>query len=94
MCQKNGAIITRAERVRKTCCRPSYRAARTTGTTWCCSDLVTRLDRPDDALKFYEAASTSAVPHLDLERDIEWGIQQAKADLNGQGATEFCSRAH
>lgn len=56
--------------------------------------LLTRLNRPDEALRLYKTVSTSAAPHLDLEQEIEWGIQQAKADLNGQGATEFCSRAH
>lgn len=44
--------------------------------------LLTRLDRPDDALRLYEAASASAFPHLDLERDIEAGIQEAKAALS------------
>ncbi len=44
--------------------------------------LLTRLDRPDAALRLYEAASSSGVPHLDLERDIEAGIQEAKAALS------------
>jgi membrane associated rhomboid family serine protease len=39
---------------------------------------LNRLNRPQDALRFYEAASASAVPHLDLERDIGSGIRQAK----------------
>ena len=43
--------------------------------------LLKRLDRPHDALRLYEAASTSAVPHLDFERDIESGIQEAKDAL-------------
>ena len=34
-----------------------------------------RLNRPQDALRFYEAASASAVPHLDLQQDIDSGIR-------------------
>ena len=41
-----------------------------------------RLNRPQDALRFYEAASASAVPHLDLERDIESGIHEARTVLS------------
>jgi membrane associated rhomboid family serine protease len=37
-----------------------------------------RLNQPQDALRFYEAASASAGPHLDLERDIRSGIREAK----------------
>lgn len=40
--------------------------------------LLRRLDRPDAALRLYEAASASAILHLDLERDIESGIQEAE----------------
>ena len=43
--------------------------------------LLKRLDRPHEAFRLYEAASTSPVPHLDLERDIESGIQEAKDAL-------------
>ena len=43
--------------------------------------LLTRLDRPDEALLLYEAASGSAVPHLDLEREIESGIDEAEAAI-------------
>ena len=43
--------------------------------------LLKRLDRPREALRLYEAASVSTVPHLDLERDIESGIQEAKDSL-------------
>jgi membrane associated rhomboid family serine protease len=46
-----------------------------------------RLNRPQDALKFYEAASASRVPHLDLETTINAGIRQAKAALNGATQT-------
>jgi tetratricopeptide (TPR) repeat protein len=41
-----------------------------------------RLNRPQDALTFYEAASASAVPHLDLERDIESGIHESRIVLS------------
>jgi membrane associated rhomboid family serine protease len=44
--------------------------------------LLKRLDRPRDALRFYEAASASAVPHLDCERDIQLGIKEAKTTLS------------
>jgi hypothetical protein len=43
--------------------------------------LLRRLDRPRDALRLYEAASTSVVAHLDCERDIESGIKEATAAL-------------
>ena len=48
--------------------------------------LLKNLDRPDDALRLYEAALASTVPHLDLEREIESGIQEAKTALS-QGAS-------
>jgi membrane associated rhomboid family serine protease len=41
-----------------------------------------RLNRPLDALRFYEAAETSAVPHLDLEKDIQSGIHEARNVLS------------
>ena len=44
--------------------------------------LLTRLDRPDQALRLYEAVSASTVAHLDLEREIESGIQEAKTALS------------
>jgi hypothetical protein len=40
-----------------------------------------RLGRPEDALKFYEAANASPVPHLDLEQNIAMGIREAKTAL-------------
>jgi tetratricopeptide (TPR) repeat protein len=43
--------------------------------------LLTRLDRPDEALRLYQVASASAVPHLDLEADIEAGLREAKTTL-------------
>ena len=36
------------------------------------------LNRPLDALRFYEAAAASAVPHLDLGLDIQSGIRVAR----------------
>jgi hypothetical protein len=45
------------------------------------------LNKPQHALRFYEAASASAAPHLDLERDIELGIRQAKMASIGTGST-------
>jgi membrane associated rhomboid family serine protease len=44
--------------------------------------FLTRLDCPDEALQWYAAASASTVPHLDLERNIESGIQEAKTILS------------
>jgi tetratricopeptide (TPR) repeat protein len=41
-----------------------------------------RLNRPQDTLRLYEAAAASAVPHLDLEQDIESGIREAKNVLS------------
>jgi len=44
--------------------------------------LLTRLDRPDEAFRLYEAASASSVPHLDLERQIELAIREARTALS------------
>jgi hypothetical protein len=41
-----------------------------------------RLNRPQDALRFYETAAASPVPHLDLELDIESGIREARNVLS------------
>ena len=43
---------------------------------------LNRLHRPQDALRLYKEASASTVPHLDLDRDIQVGIQQAKDILS------------
>ena len=45
-----------------------------------------RLNRPYEALRVYEAVSASALPHLDLERDIESGIRETKSKLSTTGA--------
>ncbi|PYU12268.1 MAG: hypothetical protein DMG37_13825 [Acidobacteria bacterium] len=37
-----------------------------------------QLNRPSDALRFYNAAKTSRVPHLDWENNIQAGIQAAE----------------
>ncbi len=39
------------------------------------------LSDPQEALKWYELASASAVPHLDLEPEIQLGIREAQAAL-------------
>jgi len=41
--------------------------------------FLKRLNRPQDALKLYEAAAASAVPHLDLEPAINAGVRDARA---------------
>ena len=49
---------------------------------------LAQLQRPEDALKFYEAAAASPVPHLDWEQTIAAGIRSAKAAMTGaQAAT-------
>ena len=40
-----------------------------------------KLNRPHDALKFFEAAGNSPVPHLDFEQTIQASIQEAKSQL-------------
>ena len=37
-----------------------------------------RLNRPEEALKWYQAAGASKVPHLDWDQAIEMGIREAK----------------
>ncbi len=44
-----------------------------------------RLGRPQEALKLYEAAARSTMPHLDMEPAIDAGIREAKAALAGTG---------
>ena len=43
---------------------------------------LNRLARPLDALRLYEGASDSAIPHLDLEQEIESGIREARTALS------------
>jgi membrane associated rhomboid family serine protease len=42
-----------------------------------------RLNRPSDALRFYQAASRSTVPHLDWDSNIKAGITDAQKALAG-----------
>jgi tetratricopeptide (TPR) repeat protein len=47
---------------------------------------LARLNRPQDALRCFEAAAASPVPHLDLESNIEIGIREAKAAMSPGGS--------
>jgi membrane associated rhomboid family serine protease len=40
-----------------------------------------KLNRPQDALKFYQAAESSPVPHLDYEQTIQLGIEESESAL-------------
>ena len=40
-----------------------------------------KLNRPKDALAFYQAAAASKIPHLDWEQNIQAGIKEARAAL-------------
>jgi len=40
-----------------------------------------RLNRPQEALKLYEAVASSPIPHLDLEPNIQSGVREARAAL-------------
>jgi membrane associated rhomboid family serine protease len=42
-----------------------------------------KLNRPNDALKFLQAADASPVPHLDMEQSIQMAIKEATAALGG-----------
>lgn len=46
-----------------------------------------RLNRPQDALKFFQAAQASTIPHLDWEMNIEAGMRDAKKVLTGAATT-------
>jgi len=45
-----------------------------------------KLNRPQEALKIYQAAAASPVPHLDWDQIIQSGIKEAKAALGGGSA--------
>ena len=47
---------------------------------------LTKLNRPEDALKFYQAAAASKVPHLDWEANIQAGLQDAARALTSAAA--------
>jgi hypothetical protein len=42
-----------------------------------------RVNDPQRALRFYQAAAASAVPHLDWEANIQRGIEDAQRVLAG-----------
>ena len=42
-----------------------------------------KLNRPSDALRFYKAAESSSVPHLDWQSNIEAGIRDSEKALSG-----------
>jgi tetratricopeptide (TPR) repeat protein len=44
-----------------------------------------RLDRPQDAMKFYALVAKSPLPHLDLEPNIQTGMREARAALAAPG---------
>jgi membrane associated rhomboid family serine protease len=46
---------------------------------------LSHLQRPQDALNFFQAASASSIPHLDWEQTIQAGIRNAKAALSPSG---------
>ena len=52
-----------------------------------------RLNRPQDAMAFYQAASKSPVPHLDLEQTIQMGMREARAALPKSAAAQATSVA-
>jgi len=53
--------------------RPALLALSTAGRL-----SLKKLNRPDQALRFYKAADVSTVPHLDWESNIKAGIADAE----------------
>ncbi|HWY20966.1 MAG TPA: rhomboid family intramembrane serine protease [Candidatus Acidoferrum sp.] len=45
-----------------------------------------RLNRPQDALAFYQSAAASKIPHLDWEQNIQAGIKEAKEAIDGRAS--------
>ena len=45
-----------------------------------------KLQRPQDAMRYFESARASKVPHLDLDTNIEAGLREAKSALAPGGA--------
>src|SRR5258707_4621444 len=43
---------------------------------------LNKLKRPAEALRFFKAAATSPVPHLDWESNIQGGISEAQKALS------------
>jgi len=52
-----------------------------------------RLNRPEDALKFYHGAAASPVPHLDLEPAIQAGIKEVSTARAGGQSTSVAAGA-
>ena len=52
-----------------------------------------RLNRPQEALKFYQAAASSPIPHLDLDATIQLGIKSATMALSSSKASSATSGA-
>jgi membrane associated rhomboid family serine protease len=48
--------------------------------------LSLKLNQPADALRFYQAAMTSPVPHLDWETNIQGGIREAEKALAAEAS--------
>jgi membrane associated rhomboid family serine protease len=48
---------------------------------------VKKLNRPNEGLKFYEAAAASKIPHLDLDMNITAGMREAKAAMSAPAAS-------
>jgi hypothetical protein len=46
-----------------------------------------RLNRPSEALRLYEAAQSSTIPHADWQTTIEKGIAEAKKAMQPQEST-------
>ena len=69
---------TRSQRVREARCGLSFRAAVSYGAACCRPNLPQAIEPPAGCVRLYEAASASAVPHIDLEQDIESGIRKAR----------------
>ena len=49
--------------------------------------LSLKLNKPADALRFFQAAMTSEVPHLDWETSILGGIREAEKALAAEAST-------
>jgi hypothetical protein len=46
-----------------------------------------RLNRPQDALRLYEAAQASSIPHADWQATIDRGIAEAKKAMQPQASS-------
>jgi len=50
-----------------------------------------RLNRPQEAMKYYEQVAKSPIPHLDLEANIQAGVREARIALAGPVVTAGAS---